>query len=95
MRDDTTVMTTEGVPYSQFWDNDIYEILRENYYTLATTGAEAIEAIWGDIAGGYFAENLVEWGITEKHLIDIVTYLAKSLIDDGCWRISAGSRDDR
>ena len=95
MRDETTTMTTEGVPYSPFSDNDIYEILRENYYTLTSTGAEAIEAIWGDITAGYFAENLVEWGITEKHLIDIVGYLAKSLIDDGCWRVSAHSRDDR
>jgi hypothetical protein len=76
-------------------DNDIYEILRENYYTRGTTGAQAIEAIWGDIAGGFFAENLSEWEISLPHLIDLVGYLAKSLIDDGCWHISAGSRDDR
>jgi hypothetical protein len=76
-------------------DNDIYEILRENYYTLGTTGAQAIEAIWGDIAGGYFAGDLAEWGISLKRFIDLVGYLAHSLIDDGCWNVSAGSRDDR
>ncbi len=74
---------------------EIFEILRENYYTRGTTGAEAIEAIWSDIVGGHFDENLYEWDISLKRFIELVGYLAHSLIDDGCWMVGAGTRDDR
>jgi hypothetical protein len=74
---------------------EIFEILRENYYTLGVTGAEAVASIWSEIADGQFVQQCKDWGITEKQLVAIVGWLAESLIDDGCWMVGAGTRDDR
>jgi uncharacterized protein YukE len=61
---------------------EITEILLENYYTLATTGAQALEAVWGDISNGNFADQISEWGSSMGQLIeavnDMTTYLDKS-----------------
>lgn len=74
---------------------EIFEILRENYYTLGLTGADAMAAIWSEIADGLFSQQCKDWGITEKQLVYIAGWLATSLINDGCLFVYAGSRDDR
>ncbi len=39
--------------------DDLDRILWENYYFLATTRAQAMEAMWGDLANG----TLVSWAL--------------------------------
>lgn len=63
---------------------DLYDMLLGNYYTLGTTGAQALEAVWGDIAGKYFTTNLDEWGISERDLVGIVNDIA--------WQLTVGDK---
>ena len=65
-------------------------ILAENYYRLGTTGSQAIEAMWGDIAGGYFDEQCIEWGITMDELIAAVNTMTNRITEMG-WLFVAAS----
>jgi len=62
---------------------EIILILTENYYTLATTGAQAIEAVWGDIAEGNFDDQCKEWGVSMSELVAEVNAFAKWITDAG------------
>ena len=49
---------------------DLDNILWENYYFLATTRAQAIEAICGDLANGtLLAWALDSWGLTSDDIV--------------------------
>ena len=61
---------------------EMVTILKENYYTLATTGAQAIEAVWGDIAEGNF-DNQDDWGVSMSELVTAVNAFAKWITDEG------------
>ena len=60
---------------------EIAELLMENYYSLGTTGAQAMEAIWSDIAQGHFTQTLEDWEITQKQLVDATNLVADQLVD--------------
>jgi hypothetical protein len=60
---------------------EIAELLMENYYSLGTTGAQAMEAIWSDIAEGNFTQTLEDWEITQKQLVDATNLVADQLVD--------------
>lgn len=52
------------------------KILWENYYFLATTRAQAIEAIWGDLANGTLMSwALDSWGLTSDDIVRSITRL--------------------
>ena len=55
----------------------------ENYYSIGTTGAQAMEALWSDIAEGNFTQTLQDWGITEKQLVDAISLVANMIVDQG------------
>jgi hypothetical protein len=61
----------------------VADLLVEHYYTLSTTGANAIAAIWGDFADGNFSDNLVEWGMTESQFIAALNDLALNITHSG------------
>ena len=62
---------------------EIAELLMENYYSIGTTGAQAMEALWSDIAEGNFTETLQDWGITEGQLVIACNIVANQLVDGG------------
>ena len=62
---------------------EIAELLMENYYSIGTTGAQAMEALWSDIAEGNFTQTLQDWGITEKQLVDAISLVANMIVDQG------------
>lgn len=70
-------------------DDDIYEILEENYYSIGATGRQAISSIWFEISAGYFDDQLVEWGIEFPKLFDIINRLAHTLYMTGKWDLMA------
>jgi len=47
-------------------------ILRENYYTLVNTGADAVEALMDDWLDGRFQHNLEDWNTTPDEMREIV-----------------------
>jgi hypothetical protein len=65
------------------FDTEIAGLLLENYYSIGTTGAQAMEALWSDIAEGNFVETLEDWGITEKQLVDAISLVANMIVDQG------------
>jgi hypothetical protein len=60
--------------------HELMSILEENYYTLSTTGSEAVASIFDDYSKGLFEPNLVEWGITDERLLQVIN----SMVDDWC-----------
>jgi len=57
-------------------EEDLDTILWENYYFLATTRAQAIEAIWGDLANGTLMSwALDSWGLTSDDIVRSITRL--------------------
>jgi hypothetical protein len=65
------------------FDTEIAGLLLENYYSIGTTGAQAMEALWSDVAEGNFVETLEDWGITEKQLVDAISLVANMIVDQG------------
>jgi hypothetical protein len=63
--------------------DEVIQILTENYFTLAATGAQAVEAVWGDIAEGHFAGQCEEWGISMTELVTAVNEFALWLATAG------------
>jgi hypothetical protein len=59
---------------------ELIEILEENYYTLTTTGAEAVATIFDEYSRGSFEPNLEEWGISSDRLLQVIN----SMVDDWC-----------
>jgi hypothetical protein len=57
-------------------NDELDKVLWENYYFLATTRAQAIEAIWGDLANGsLLAWALDSWGLTSDDIVRSITRL--------------------
>jgi hypothetical protein len=73
-------------------EDDIYQILLENYYSIGATGKEAIASIWFEISAGYFDDQIAEWGIDFPQLFDIINRLAHSLYANGKWTVMVGSK---
>jgi hypothetical protein len=67
---------------------ELKELLEENYYTLASTGADAVMAIFDDFNNHRFSSNLEEWGISAERLLQVIN----ELLDD--W-LEAGKMDVR
>jgi hypothetical protein len=61
---------------------DISEILYDNYYTLGVTGADAIVNIYDEIDAGYFADQIVEWGIDIHELFTAIAMMRKRLVHE-------------
>ena len=61
----------------------VADLLVEHYYTLSTTGANAIAAIWGDLADGNFSDDLIEWGLTESQFVAALNELALNITHSG------------
>lgn len=52
------------------------ELLEENYYTLTTTGAEAVEIARDDLARQYFSNGTnEEWQTTDSDIKSAIDYL--------------------
>lgn len=64
-------------------DIEIREILNENYYTLGSSGAQAIAAVWSEIAEGYFDDQCDEWGVSVIQFVSAVNDWAMWLADTG------------
>lgn len=62
---------------------ELKELLEENYYTLSTTGAQAMAIIFEEYANGQFAPNLEEWGITSDRLLQVINELVDEWLADG------------
>jgi hypothetical protein len=62
---------------------ELMGLLEENYYTLATTGAEAMVVILDDYSSGRFAENLVEWNISSSRLLQVINEMFDAWLEDG------------
>jgi hypothetical protein len=62
---------------------ELKELLEENYYTLATTGAEAMAIIFDEYSRGLFAPNLEEWGISSERMLHIVNEMFDEWLDEG------------
>jgi hypothetical protein len=65
---------------------ELISILEENYYTLETTGAQAVANIFDEYSRGSFEPNLEEWGISADRLLQVIN----SMVDDWC---KAGKMD--
>ncbi|NDB07410.1 MAG: hypothetical protein EBX97_01725 [Actinobacteria bacterium] len=60
-------------------EQELDDILWENYYFLATTRVQAMEAMWGDLANGtLLAWALDSWGITSDDIVHSFTRIAES-----------------
>lgn len=68
---------------------ELMELLEENYYTLATTGAEAMAVIFDDYSSGRFTENLAEWGISSERLLKVINEMFDAWLEDGKMDIQA------
>ena len=65
-------------------EEDIMEILTENYYSIGVrSGKEAIENMRSDLEAGHFAENLVEWTVSEDEMKHIIAHLYLRWVADG------------
>lgn len=62
---------------------ELMELLDNNYYTLASTGAEAMSAIFDDYSNGRFVENLVDWGISSERLLAVINELFDTWMNEG------------
>jgi len=60
--------------------NELIGLLEENYYTLATTGAEAVAIIFDEYARGMFDENIKTWGISSDRFLQVIN----GMVDDWC-----------
>lgn len=63
--------------------SEISSILCENYYTLVTTGRQALVACWADYHEGFFDENLSEWGISNAELESAIVEFEARIIAEG------------
>jgi len=68
------------MPDKKIKKHELIKILEENYYTLSSTGAEAIAVIYDEYSQGLFTENLDEWGITAERLLQVIN----DMVDDWC-----------
>lgn len=58
-------------------DGEIVDLLRENYWYLGVTGAQAMEALWGEIASNRsgFEETASEFGSTIQDFVRATSLL--------------------
>jgi hypothetical protein len=68
---------------------ELMGLLEENYYTLATTGAEAMSVILDDYSSGRFKESLVEWNISSSRLLQVINEMFDAWLEDGKMDIPA------
>lgn len=68
---------------------ELMGLLEENYYTLATTGAEAMSVILDDYSSGRFKENLVEWNVSSSRLLQVINEMFDAWLEDGKMDIQA------
>jgi hypothetical protein len=68
---------------------ELMGLLEENYYTLATTGAEAMAVMLDDYSSGRFTENLVEWNISSSRLLQVINEMFDDWLTEGKMDIPA------
>lgn len=68
---------------------ELMGLLEENYYTLATTGAEAMSVILDDYSSGRFKESLVEWNVSSSRLLQVINEMFDAWLEDGKMDIQA------
>ena len=68
---------------------ELMGLLEENYYTLATTGAEAMAIILDDYSSERFAENLIEWNISSSRLLQVINEMFDAWLESGKMDIQA------
>jgi hypothetical protein len=62
---------------------ELMNLLEENYYTLSTTGAEAMASVFDDYSQGRFTENLPEWGISSERLLKVINEMFDNWLNEG------------
>jgi hypothetical protein len=62
---------------------ELMNLLEENYYTLSTTGAEAMAIIFEEYSQGRFTENLSEWGISSERLLKVINEMFDNWLNEG------------
>ena len=68
---------------------ELMGLLEDNYYNLATTGAEAMAVIFDDYSNGRFTENLAEWGISSERLLKVINEMFDDWLSEGKMDIQA------
>ena len=68
---------------------ELMGLLEENYYTLATTGAEAMSVILDDYSSGRFKESLVEWNVSSSRLLQVINEMFDAWLENGKMDIQA------
>lgn len=68
---------------------ELMGLLEENYYTLVTTGAEAMAVILDDYSSGRFADNLIEWNISSSRLLQVINEMFDAWLESGKMDIQA------
>ena len=69
--------------------HELIKILEENYYTLATTGAEAVAIIFDEYARGMFDENIKTWGISSERFLQVINIMVDDWCKEGKMDVSA------
>jgi hypothetical protein len=62
---------------------ELMYVLEMEYYTLASTGAEAMATIFEDYSQGRFTENLQEWGISPERLLHVINEMFDNWLNEG------------
>lgn len=63
-------------PLTDLTNEELVDLLDEHYFTLATTGSEALDGILWDITQGVFSEY---HGLTDERMMLVLLSLAKRL----------------
>jgi len=65
-------------------DNDfVYSMLLHEYFSIGTTGIQAINALWDDIANGRMDQTASDWEVTVELVIMAASRLTKDIVDSG------------
>jgi neutral trehalase len=67
---------TPESPLTDLTDDELVELLEEHYFTLATTGSQALDAILWDITQGIFMDY---HGLDDERMMRVFLRLAKYL----------------
>jgi hypothetical protein len=68
---------------------ELMGVLENEYYTLASTGADAMASIFDDYSNGRFAENLEDWGISAGRLLQVINEMFDDWLNQGKMDIPA------
>lgn len=73
--------------YNNLSDQELLDLVSENYYSIGATGIQAMEALLTDIISGDWAQK---HGVPSSRMNRIAVLFTKELNDRGVWNTIAG-----